>query len=251
MGSRPMSGKFCFLLAGVLLGTGFTFGETALQQFVIDRFSSETEKNGIPKGWEELTFKKIPAHTQYTVVQEGNNFCLKAVSRNSASGILKKAELSPKNVPILKWRWKVENILEKADARRKDGDDYPARIYVAFKYDPNQAAILEKAKYGIVRKLYGQYPPKAALNYIWDNKLPVGTSLDNAYTDRTKMIVVESGKEKVGQWVSEERNIYDDYKRLFGSEPPDISFIAVMTDTDNTGESAVAYFDDIVLNAQK
>ena len=245
-----MNGKFCVLLAGILL-RGLAIGETASQEFVIDRFSAETDADGIPKGWEELTFKKIPSHTRYTVVREENNYYLKAVSRNSASGMLKKVELNPKNYPILKWRWKVENILEKADARRKDGDDYPARIYVAFKYDPNRAAVLEKAKYGIVRKLYGQVPPKAALNYIWDSKLPVGTSLDNAYTDRTKMIVVESGKEKAGQWVSEKRNVYEDYRRLFGEEPPDISFIAVMTDTDNTGESAAACFDDILLNAHQ
>lgn len=237
------------LLAFTVLGVAIS-AETAPQTFVIDRFSAETEANGIPKGWEELIFKKIPNHTQYTVRQEGNDYHLKAVSRNSSSGILKKVDLDPKEYPILKWRWKVENILQKADAKRKDRDDYPARIYVAFKYDPNRASVWEKAKYGTVKKLYGQHPPKGALNYIWDNQLPVGTALDNAYTDRAKMIVVESGNEKAGRWVSEERNIYEDYKRLFGSEPPEVSFVAVMTDTDNTGESATAYFDDLVLEAR-
>ena len=244
-----MSRKTYSLSIALFLG-GLILGEAAPAEFVIDRFGAETEASGIPKGWEELTFKKIPNHTQYSIVQEGNNFYLKAVSRNSSSGILKKMELNPKIYPILKWRWRVENILKKGDARRKDGDDYPARIYVAFKYDPKQAAVWEKAKYGTVKKLYGQYPPKGALNYVWDNKLPAGTALDNAYTDRAKMIVVESGKGKAGQWISEERNVFEDYKRLFGSEPPEISFIAVMTDTDNTGESAIAYFDDIVLEAR-
>lgn len=230
------------ILAGSILAG------TAPRDFVIDRFSAETEASGIPKGWEDLTFKKIPNHTQYTVLHEGDNFFLKAASKNSSSGILKKVQLNPKDYPILKWRWKVDNILQKADAKRKDGDDYPARIYVAFRYDPSNASVWEKAKYGTVKKLSGQYPPKGALNYIWDNRLPVGTSLDNAYTDHAKMIVVESGKEKVGQWVSEERNVIEDYKKLFGSGPvPEIAFIALMTDTDNTGESATAYFDDIVL----
>lgn len=218
---------------------------------MIDRFSAETEAGRIPKGWEELTFKKIPNHTRYTVLQEGNNFVLKAVSKNSSSGILKKVQLSPKDYPILKWRWKIENILQKADARKKGGDDYPARVYVAFKYAPERAGVWEKTKYGIVKKLYGQVPPKGALNYVWDNKLAVGAALDNAYTDRAKMVVVESGKKLAGQWISEERNIFEDYKKLFGSDPPEISFIAVMSDTDNTGESAVAYFDDIVLDTHK
>lgn len=239
-----------FSLFLVVLLAELYFGERVYAEFVIDRFSAQTESNGIPKGWEELTFKKIPNHTQYTVVQEGDNYVLKAVSKNSSSGILKKVPLNPKYYPILKWQWKVENILNKADAKKKSGDDYPARIYVAFKYNPKQASLLEKAKYGTVKKLYGEYPPQGALNYIWDNRLPIETSIDNAYTDRAKMIVIESGPDKVGQWVSEERNIYEDYKRVFGSEPPEIEFIAVMSDTDNAGESAVAYFDTIVLESK-
>lgn len=62
------------------------------------------------------------------------------------------------------------------------------------------------------------------------------------------MIAVESGSSKTGKWITEERNLYEDYKMLFGEEPSSIKAIAIMTDTDNTGESAVAYYDDIVLS---
>ena len=129
---------------------------------------------------------------------------------------------------------------------KKKGDDYPARLYVAFAYTPENATLWEKSKYGAIRLAYGKYPPKSALNYVWDSKLPKGTHLDNPYTDRTKTVVIESGLENIGRWVSEERNVLEDYKKLFGSTPPKISFIAIMTDTDNTGESAIAYFDDII-----
>jgi len=217
--------------------------------FVVDRFSKETESSGIPKGWKLLKFKKIPKKTRYTVEHSTNNFFVKAVSENSAMGIYKEVNLDPKEFPVLVWRWKVENVLKSADATKKSGDDYSARIYVAFEYAPERASFWEKTKYGAVRLAYGQYPPKGVLNYVWDNKLPKGESLDNAYTDRAKIIVVESGTEKVGEWVWEERNLYEDYKRLFGSEPPRISFVAIMTDTDNTGESAVAYYDDIAFKA--
>lgn len=215
-------------------------------EFVIDKFSGKLDVRGLPVGWEELKFRKI-LPTRYSLIEEGGNFFLKAESRASASGILKRVDLNSRDYPLLSWRWKVENILEKADATKKSGDDSPARIYVAFRHDPKHASVWEKTKYGMVKKIYGSYPPGRALNYIWDNRLQEGTALDNAYTDRTKMIAVRSGKEKVGQWVSEERNIYEDYKKLFQSEPPMIEFIAIMTDTDNTGEFAVAYFDDIVL----
>jgi hypothetical protein len=68
----------------------------------------------------------------------------------------------------------------------------------------------------------------------------------NPFTDRVMMIVVESGEPRLNQWVNEERNIFEDYKKAFGQEPPMISGIAIMTDTDNTAESAIAYYGDIL-----
>ena len=75
----------------------------------------------------------------------------------------------------------------------------------------------------------------------------MGTAVPNPYTEQVHMIVVESGPTKVNAWMTEARNVYEDYKRAFGEEPPMISGIAIMTDTDNTGESAEAYYGDIVL----
>ncbi|GEM_PF-117684 len=212
--------------------------------YLVDNFSKETEVAGIPKGWQPLIFKDLPP-SRYSIVQEKNNFFVKAVSSQSASGILKETKFNLKDYPILTWRWKVENIIAKGNASQKSGDDYPARVYVTFQYDPKKASFWEKAKYGTAKKLYGNYPPQGALNYIWDNKLPVGTAIDNAYTDRAKMIVIESGKKNVGQWVREERNVYEDYKKLFKREPPPVAFVAIMSDTDDTKESAVAYYDDV------
>ncbi|MDP2645768.1 MAG: DUF3047 domain-containing protein [Desulfobacterales bacterium] len=239
---------FLLLFALILIPSSHAL---SADEFVVDRFSKETESSGIPKGWKLLEFKNITKKTRYTAEHSANNFFVKAVSENSAMGIYKEVHLDPKEFPLLIWRWKVENVLKNADATQKSGDDYAARIYVAFEYAPERASFWEKAKYGALRLAYGQYPPQGVLNYVWDNKLPKEKSLDNAYTERAKMIVVESGTEKVGEWVWEERNVYEDYMRLFGSEPPRISFVAIMTDTDNTGESAVAYYDDIVFKAKR
>ena len=215
-------------------------------EFVIDRFTGDTTTDGFPKGWEALTFKKIPQHTTYTIKQSDGNFYLKAESRKSASGLIKRIELDPKTYPILSWRWKIERIIQSGDERRKDRDDYAARVYVTFKYDPQTAGLWEKIKYGSYKTLYGEYPPKASLNYIWANKLAKGESAVSPYTDRSRMIAVESGETGLGEWQTEERNLFLDYKALFGEAPPLIQGIAIMTDSDNTGESAIAYYDDIV-----
>ncbi len=213
----------------------------------VGRFSAPTASGALPAGWEPLVFKKIPRTTRYTVVREGDGWVLKAESDASASGLYRPLDVDPRAYPRLTWRWKVANVLDKGDARTKAGDDYPARIYVAFRYDPADATTWEKTKYGAYRLLYGDYPPRAVLNYIWDNRLPPGTTLANAYTDRARMIVVRSGSAEVGRWLTETRNVLDDYRRAFGGEPPRIAGIAVMTDTDDTGERAVAWYDAITL----
>jgi hypothetical protein len=108
-----------------------------------------------------------------------------------------------------------------------------------------------EAHLGAYRLLYGRYPPAAVVSYIWDNRLPPGTALDNAYTDRARMLVLRSGAADVGRWVMESRDVVEDYRRLFGGEPPRIAGVAVMTDTDDTGERAVAWYDALALRARE
>ena len=143
----------------------------------------------------------------------------------------------------------MSNIMRKGNARKKRGDDYPARIYVTFKFDPNKASRFERIKYYAVKKLYGKYPPKGAISYIWANRLPKGLMINSPYTDKVKFVAVESRAEKLNQWVEEQRNVYEDYKKLFKKEPPAINGIFLMTDSDNTKEAATAYYDDIVFSA--
>lgn len=211
-------------------------------------FSAGVAGGALPQEWQPLEFKKIARHTVYSLIDAGGTVVVKAQSKAAASGLTRAVHIDPSRYPLLRWRWKVDQVIEKADIRTKQGDDYAARIYITFAYEPDKVSLVKKAKYKAARFLYGD-APIGAINYVWDNKTLVGTVVDNSYTDFVKMIVVESGNEKSGQWVEEERNIYQDYKRAFGDEPPMISGIAIMTDTDNTGASATAYYGDITFVA--
>jgi hypothetical protein len=212
----------------------------------IDPAFTRGDSTGLPRGWRHLTFPKISRHTRYRWHEnEDRKNGIKAEADASASALIREIEFDPKEYPILRWSWKVENTIQSGDETKKEGDDYAARVYVNFIYDRANATAWEKAKYGAAYAWYGKYPPKAALNYIWANKLPQGKSLDNAYTSRAKMVAVESGLEKIRQWLNEERNIYQDYISLFGQQPPRVAGVAVMTDADDTGETAVAVYADI------
>jgi hypothetical protein len=216
----------------------------------VGEFSGAKELDGMPQGWEPLTFRKIKNHTRYRLVVDQGIRVVKAVSNCSSSGLIRKINIDPAEYPIITWQWKITNIFEKGDVTKKQGDDYPARIYVTFAYDPAKLNFMEKTKYNVTRLFYGEYPPQGAINYIWGSKATQGSMIPNPYTERVMMIVVRSGDNMLNTWVREERNLYEDYKKAFGTEPPSISGVAIMTDTDNTLESAVTFYGDIIFKKQ-
>lgn len=242
-------------LAGLFLVTVILSEPNRLQaesptRLEIAAFSAATPGGPWPGGWKPLTFPKIPQHTNYSLVKDGKRIVVKAASQASSSGLTREISIDPKEYPIIQWKWKIANVLKAGDVAKKEGDDYPARIYVTFQYDSQKVGLFGKAKYEAAKLIYGQYPPLGAINYIWESRAPVGTTVPNPYTDQVHMIVVESGSTDLNTWITEERNVYEDYKRAFGEEPPMISGVAIMTDTDNTGESAEAYYGDIVFKKQ-
>ena len=205
-----------------LLAVFIPLNSIAEEAIVIDSF-----ENGLKPQWETKEFK---GKTRYSVVEMEGSHALKAESNASASALIYKYEYDLKEFPILSWRWKVGNTIKKGDESKKEGDDYAARVYVIF---PHWLPPLTKS-----------------INYIWANKLPKGKHVPNPFYSKAVMVAVESGDENIGKWIIERRNVYKDFKALFGEEPPASGGIAIMTDTDNTGESAIAYYDDIRLEKQ-
>lgn len=212
-------------------------------------FSTAPAGDRLPQGWTLATAANIPRATRFDLVKDGDSTVLRAISEAAAASVTHKLELDPAQKPLLRWRWKVSRVIDKADLASKAGDDYAARVYVFFDYDIARLPFLERSKLILARTFYGADLPTATLCYVWDNRHPIGTSAWSAYTDRVRMIVLESGASKVGQWVTETRNVVADFHIAFGDEAPIISGVAVAADTDNTGETVTSYFGDIVFQA--
>jgi hypothetical protein len=207
-------------------------------------------RNGgaLPPGWEPLEFEDIPAHTRYTVERsaDGEPWVVRARSEAAASGLIRKIDIDLAEYPIVRWRWRIENLIEASDPAQKSGDDYAARLYIAFHYEPERAGLLRRATYLAARAVFGDLP-FGAITYIWATGTPANSIVDNAYAGSfVKMIAVESGPERVGEWIEEQRNVYEDYRRAYAADPPRVEGVAIMTDTDNTGERAGAEYGDIV-----
>jgi hypothetical protein len=191
--------------------------------------------------WRPVTFPKIKEHSQYTIEDQGRERVLRAESRASASAIVYRIPFNVFDYPRLRWKWKVENVYEKGNARTKEGDDYPLRIYVLFEYDPEKAGILGKAKHELGKRLFDENLPLSTLVYIWANREDEKGIITNAFTSDARMIVLQKGKKSLGRWVVEDRNILDDYRRAFGTDPPAMATLGIMNDSDNTKEASVSY----------
>jgi hypothetical protein len=206
---------------------------------------SRMAPGGLPEGWQVLKPAPKANDTQYSLVRGDGRVVLRAKADNAMSGLTYPVQVDLEQYPLLRWRWKVAAPLKSANMMTKEGDDYAARIYVMFDYPIEKLPFGTRAKLKFAEALYGQKIPTAALNYVWDNQYSVGTIQPNTYTDRARMIVVQSGAARAGQWVTETRDLAADFRAAFGEQAPKVVAIALATDTDNTGESALAWYGDI------
>ena len=209
---------FCLPMTAACFSPSAGFAE----EIPVSLFSSE----GLA-GWESKSFKGF---TEYRLVKEDGRTVLKAASHAAASGLIRKMRFDPAKYRYLRWSWKIAHTIKGGDERSKAGDDYAARVYVIF---PGRFFWQMKA-----------------ISYIWANKLAKGESVPSVYAANARMVAVESGEGKAGQWLTEERDLLADYRLLFGTDPKEAGAVAIMTDTDNTGGTGEAWYGEIFLSTE-
>lgn len=221
--------------------------ETVLLPYV-SNFSDSTPGETVPRGWETWTLSKFKKATQYKLVSDtgSGRTVVKASADASASGLVHHVRIDPNTYPLLSWRWKVDELIARADNTRKSTEDSPVRVVVSFEGDLDKLSLDDRIFYDNIRLVTGQDLPYATLMYIWENRVPRDTVISSPHTSRIRMIVAESGRGRLGVWQEVVRNLYEDYRKAFGEEPGSITAIGIMTDTDNTGENVHAYYGDIV-----
>lgn len=200
----------------------------AFADIPIARFETESLSR-----WQQKSFD---GYTQYDIVTFNGQRVLKAQSRSAASILAKPFKIDLKKTPYLNWSWRIENTLPRLNERTKQGDDYAARLYI------------------IQEGGWASWNTKA-LNYVWSSNQPKGSRWNNAFAgDKAKMLAVRGRKDPPRIWLSEKRNVYQDLINSFGDKGSDkqnekayrfIDAVAIMTDTDNSHTSAIAYYGDI------
>ena len=196
----------------------------ASERVVIADFSLGLDAEGVPSGWQ---LKERVGKADFSIVADGDIHALHLRSVGNSFGFQKPLEVDPRQYPILSWTWKVTRLPEGGDFRRGEADDQAAQLFVAFS---NRTAIV----------------------YIWDTTAPQG-SVANAWAPpfmTIKAIVVRSGKTETGKWILERQNIWEDYMRLFGDEPPEIAGVRIQINSQHTETSGESFFANLVFQRQ-
>jgi hypothetical protein len=215
-------------------------------------FSRSAPGAALPSGWEARFLQRVP-RSQVALVADDGVTVLEVRSQGSTGVAAHGLRADPGVDSLLSWRWKVDRVVAAGDLTRRDGDDFAARVYVFFDLPLEEVPFVDRFKIRLARLLYGEEVPTAALCYVWDGREPVGTTAWNAYSDRVRMVVVESGSSRVGRWVEARRDVAADFRAAFGPgiAIPAVSGIALGNDTDQTGEAASARFGDVRLEARR
>jgi hypothetical protein len=211
----------------------------------IAAFSLARPDGEFPGAWRPWRLSRLKKLTSYRLVDDNGSVVIKAMSAASASGLVHALDIDPRELPVLRWRWKVPQLIAGANNSRRHAEDAPVRMVLSFDGDVASLPLEDRSFFDRIRALTGYDLPYATLMYIWENQAEPGTVIANPHSGRIQMVVAESGSARTGTWKLESQNVYEDYKRAFGVEPGRIKAIAIMTDTDNTGASVEAYYGDI------
>ena len=208
-------------------------------------FSRESTPGSLPQDWQAFSPAPKVKPTRYALVRDAGHLVVRADAHQSMSSLIRVLHVDLARTPLLQWQWRVSRVVASADMNTKAGDDYAARLYVLFDVDSSKLPWATRLKIKLAKVFYGVDVPAAALNYVWDNRHPVGTLQPNAYTDRVRMLVVESGNAHVNEWRTETRDVAADFRAAFGEAAPAVVSIAIASDTDNTGEDVTAWYGDM------
>jgi hypothetical protein len=195
------------------------------------------------EGWRPLQFPGVVRSTVYTP-EPGDGFAaVRAASDCAGSALYLPVEfIDLHRTPQLHWKWRIEKGLPVHNERVASGDEFAARVYVMFEFDATRASLWQRMRHAVEARLYGGVVPGSAISYVWSTHEAAGNTWDNPYLPQEKMISLGSGP--LPQWADESVDVAADYRSLFGRSPPPLLAVAILTDSEDSCQLAIADFGD-------
>jgi hypothetical protein len=199
----------------------------AADTLLIEDWSKQPEgKTGIPEGWKGQSWGS-PKYDFRVETADGHKV-LHLKSDGDSSAIVKEVKVDVAAWPIIEWTWRVVKLPAGGDARKSATDDEAAQVYVVFPRFPSAVR-------------------SRVIAYIWDTTAPVGSVFKSEKTGTVTYVVVRSGPADLNKWLTERRNVLEDYKKIYGENPSEeVGVISVLIDSNDTRSSAEAFVGAIL-----
>ena len=211
---------------------------------------SRLRPGAAPTPWEPWLIVRGNRPTRYEVAEADGVVALAAEGTEGGSGMWRKIRVDPRQQPLLEWRWRVPRPQPGTPPLSVTARASPlARLSVGFHGDPAKLDFDDRVKLRMAKALTVHGLPYASLLYVWMVNQPVDTVIISPHTERVRMIVVESGVQRAGQWITVRRNVLEDYRRAFEEEPGDIVGVGLMTDPGDDGSPRRTNYGDITLRS--
>ena len=214
------------LAAAVVLLLAVTVAWASEHVVVEDWAKAPVGHKGIPPEWKGQQWGS-PAYDM-TVVEDGGKKALHLKSKNEGSTINKevKGKVNLKETPILEWSWKVVALPKGGNSCVKATDDQAGQVFVMWPRFPEQVR-------------------SQIIGYVWDSTQPVGTTCKSEKTGMVTYIVVRSGAADAGKWITERRNVAQDYKKVYGADPENPGVVSISIDSNDTGSYSESFMGPI------
>jgi hypothetical protein len=197
-------------------------------------------------GWHEV---RLPgkASTRWRSVRKDGREATEAVAERSASMWRRRLTVPAQDIASVEFSWWVPELLPLSDVADAEREDAVVRVVFGFAGDESRLSARNRMMFDLAEALSGERLPFASLMYVWERQAPVGSVVVNPRTDRVRKLVVDSGPSQLGRWRDHRRRLRDDFQRVFGEAPGPLTSVAFMTDSDNTGQVARAWYGPLRL----
>ena len=212
-------------------------------ELTVGKFDAAASRLPVP--WQLIHLEPSAPPTKYRQILWDGAEAIEARAESSMALLGRIVDIDLLQTPVLCWRWRIDSVVQSADMTRRRGDDYAARIYLAFALPRESLSLVDRAALTLARGIFGPQIPDGAINFVWDNRHPPGTHMPNAYTSRAQMVVLRSGNTEAGFWVGERVHVSQEMERAFSTSKGKLQLLALGSDSDNSGETVRAGFADI------
>jgi hypothetical protein len=186
----------------------------------------------LPGNWKPQNWG-TPNYQSFQIVDDDGHRAMHMKSANDGSTINREIQnkVHLKNTPILEWQWKALVLPKGANSCNKATDDQAAQVFLLWPRFPKEVR-------------------SRIIGYVWDTTQPAGTICKSEKTGMVTYIVVHSGTADLNKWVTEQRNVVEDFKKVYGEEPDDPAVLSVAIDSNDTNTTSEAMIGAIRFKAR-